>query len=351
MAEHQTIKPEGVASTAAVALESQLILPAAFQRETFDAYKGKKNDTVNVTVPGILPWHEKDFRFDRATGGGLTYDLYNERSYPVKLGRWGYSAVGMTAEQIDFDFGSATALATSQGEAIGKGINAAAAEFAAADSLYDVVMGVSEESLDQGLVAIRQTLRKFKVPTASLTAFVGANWEAALALDDRLNLASNVGNSLADNAFNSASLGARRKFNFVVCDELADDDMIVMSEGAFVFANAAPTAPKQSAAFAANGSYEGVSVMWVRQWDTDDLEEKSVFTTWYGFRELRDPIITLKDDANGTPQRALSDNEYFVRAIKVKLNGTGAYGANSADLATVSGVPAASLTVAAPPAA
>jgi hypothetical protein len=45
VAEHIVVKPEKIAATAAVALEQSLVVPALFQREGIDQYKGAENDT------------------------------------------------------------------------------------------------------------------------------------------------------------------------------------------------------------------------------------------------------------------------------------------------------------------
>lgn len=349
MAEHTVIKPEDISRLGVTAFEQELVIPQAFLRETFDNYKGKKDDTVNVVVPGVLNWEVKDFRFDRSTDSGLNYDTYSERTYPVKLGQWGIQATGLNAEQADFDFQSWTKLAPLQGQAIGRGVNAEATKYAAQDSIYDITIGVDESALDAGLVRTRKVFRKCFVDDDILTAFVGSDWEEALALDDRLNLAQNVGDNLAQSAFTSNSLGTRRRFNFVAASGLAADEMIVVSHGAFVMANAAPSNPG-SAPFWSTATDNGVSLAWTRHYNKDEFRDESVMSTWYGFRHISDPLRKVEDDANGLSQIKQTDTEYFVRAMKVTLNGTGAFsdydgGTSTSELGTFIGVDQADLTV------
>ena len=81
---HDVVKPEQIAATAAVALEEALVIPAIFQREGIDQFKGAKNDAINVKVEGVLPFRSYGFRNDRSTE--IQFDTYAEKTVQVTFG-------------------------------------------------------------------------------------------------------------------------------------------------------------------------------------------------------------------------------------------------------------------------
>lgn len=138
MAEHVVIKPEKIAATAAVALEQSLVVPALFQREGIDQFKGAKNDTINVKVEGVLPFRTYGFRNNRATA--IQFDEYAEKTVAVQFGGDIYSAVKLTDEQRDFDLDGWAKLMAKQTEAIGRGLERQAVN-ALLDESYAVTLG------------------------------------------------------------------------------------------------------------------------------------------------------------------------------------------------------------------
>jgi len=315
---HQVVKPEKIAAVAAVLLEQNLVVPGVFQREGIDQFKGADDDTINVVVEGILPYRSYGWRNDRSAS--LQFDEYKERKIPVTFGGDIYSGVRLTDEQNDFDLEGWTKLARKQTEAIGSGLEAKAiAHLLGAD--YEVILGVPEEYAEAGLmrralIRAREALNKLRAPGATRTLLVGTEWEAALLEDEKLNLASNVGESEAVSSLREATIGRRYGFDIVVAPELPANEAYALVDSAFIFATGAPSVP-QSVPFGATASHNGVALTWLRDYETEKRRDRSVFNTYQGFRSVTDVLAGVSKD--GSVEEG--EYEHFVRAIKLELGG------------------------------
>ncbi|QNE75317.1 hypothetical protein F0344_12440 [Streptomyces finlayi] len=316
--EHDVVKPDKIAATAAVALEESLVVPAVFQREGIDQFKGAKDDAINVKVEGVLPYRTYGWRNDRSTE--IQFDTYAERTVQVNFGGDVYSGVQLTDEQNEMDLQGWAKLMAKQTEAVGKGL-----EYQAVDYLlnapYEVTLGgaVSGRSLRKTLIRAREVMNKLRVPKEGRTLLIGSGWENELLSDADLNLAVNVGEAEAVSALREATLGRRYGFNIVTSDELPADFAVAMVSSAFIFATGAPSVP-QSVPFGASASYNGVALRWIRDYDSTRLMDRSIVNTYKGFRTVSDFLIG-RDNANPS-QGFVSEHEHFVRAIKLDLDAT-----------------------------
>lgn len=342
---HQVVKPEKIAATAAVLLEESLVVPAVFQREGIDAFKGADDDTVNVIVEGILPYRQYGWRNDRSTS--IQFDEYKERKIGVKFGGDIYSGVRLTDEQNDMDLDGWTKLARKQTEAIGSGLEEKAIEhLTTAD--YSVVLATPTDYAERGLmrksiIQARAALNKLRAPGTRRTLIVGTNWEQALLEDEKLNLAQNVGEAEAVSALREATIGRRYGFDIIVSQELDSDEAYALVDNAFIFLTGAPSVP-QSVPFGATASYEGVALTWLRDYETEKRRDRSVFNTYQGFRSVTDILAGVSKDG------AVIEGEYehFVRGIKLTLGGeskipqksggTGAEAKKANELASLTGI-------------
>ena len=316
---HQVVKPEKIAATAAVLLEQSLVIPAAFQREGIDQFKGTDKDTINVVVEGVLPYRTYGWRNDRSQS--LVFDEYKERTVPVSFGGDVYNAVRLTDEQNDFDLAGWTKLARKQTEALGAGLEREAIKHMLA-AKYSVSLATAVDAAEQGkmrssLIRARAALNKLRAPGTKRTLFVGTDWEQALLEDEKLNLASNVGESEAVSALREATLGRRYGFDIVVAQELPADEAYAMVDSAFIFATGAPSVP-QSVPFGATASHEGVALTWLRDYETEKRRDRSVFNTYQGFRSVTDVLAGVDAETN---QGFVGEYEHFVRGIKLTLGG------------------------------
>jgi hypothetical protein len=326
---HNVVKPEKIAAVAAVALEEQLIVPAVFRREGIDAYKGAKDDTINVTVEGVLPYRSYGWRADRTAE--VVFDEYTERKVGVQFGGDIYSAVKLTDEQNDFDLPGWSKLATKQTEAIGRGLEYQATQ-AAANAPFEVAVTLNEADLKGGLIALRQVMNRLRIQ-GPRTLLVGTDIEAALLSDDKLNLASNVGEGEAVSALREATLGKRFGFDFVVAGELAASTGVAMVDSAFIFATGAPSVP-QSVPFGATASHNGVAIRWIRDYDSTRFQDRSIFNTYKGFRHVDDPLV----GTDGAGQAFVSTANHFVRAVKVVLGTVLDIEVSNTELSNITGI-------------
>ncbi|MGW3323887.1 hypothetical protein [Streptomyces virginiae] len=325
MAEHIVVKPEKIAATAAVALEQALVVPALFQREGIDQYKGSENDTINVKVEGVLPFRTYGWRNNRSSP--ITFDEYAERTVAVQFGGNIYSAVKMTDEQRDFDLNGWAKLMAKQTEAVGRGLERGAVD-TLKNQTYAVTLGgavdadgagsgTAVRSLRKTLIKARDVLNKFMIPKVGRVLLVGSDWEMALLSDPDLNLASNVGDAEAVSSLHEATIARRYGFDIVVSQEVAPDAAYAMHRSAFIFATGAPSVP--ASVTGGSASANGVAIRWLQDYDANYLTDRSVVNTYKGFRSVKDQLMGV-DDVTG--QAFVSEHEHFVRAIKLDLDAT-----------------------------
>jgi hypothetical protein len=143
--------------------------------------------------------------------------------------------------------------------------------------------------------------------------------ELALLDDDKLNLASSVGDAEAQSALKEATLGKRSGFTFVSAGELPADEAVASAGNAFIFATGAPAVPQTTAVTGATAAYNGVALRWLRDYELTKTRERSLVSTFAGFRHVDDVLIGM-DQATGA--RFVSTHVHFVRAIKLVLDGT-----------------------------
>ena len=333
---HTPVKPEKLAAAAVGMLEQELLIPNLFLKEGIDQFKGAKDDTVSVKVEGVLPFHEYGWRNNRASG--ITFDEYAERKIAVAFGGNFYSAVKLTDEQADMDFAGRSALLRPQIKAVARGLGRAAVTKLTAQT-YNVVIGNAERNLRGALIEARRVLNAFHAPAEGRVFVCGTNFESALLNDDKLNLASNVGDAEAEAALKAATIGARFGFRIVVDQTIGADDAYAMHPSAFIFLNAAPSVPA-SVKMGATSSFEGIAVRYLQDYDPNYLQDRSVVNTYAGFREVKDVLVGW-DAGNGT--EVVSTSEYLVRAIKLTLDGASNYPAAASELSTITGISDASV--------
>lgn len=338
MAEHTIIKPQKIANAAVGLLAAELVLPNIFHKEGIDQFKGSDQDTVTVKVPGVLPFHEYAWRNDRSSG--ITFDTYVETKVAVAFQGNVYSAVKVTDEQMDFDLpGGISDILPAQAKAVGRGLQRRATR-ALTGATYAVVVGKAQTNtyggggLRSALIEARRVLNAFNVPDEQRYLVCGTDFEAALLSDDKLNLAQNVGDSEAVAALKTATIGDRYGFRIVVDNTIGVAEAYAMVGSAFVFLSGAPSVPA-SVPFGATASYEGIALRWVRDYDSEHMQDRSVVNTYAGFRSVEDSLVGW-DDANN--KETISSVQHFVRAIKLHLTAASVYPAVADELSTITGV-------------
>ena len=311
---HEIVKPEKLAATAVGLLERSLVVPSLMARKTFDEYRGAKGDTLNMIVPGVLPARKYGWRNDRTNP--LVLDQYKDRKIAVTMGGDAYSFVALTDEQKDMDFQGWGTLLAAQNRAI-----AAQVEYDAVDTVrtatYSFELGAREDQLLKDIVEGRRILNALNIPTTERFLLVGSDIDAIMQLDDRFNLASNIGDAGASSALQDATIGKVKGFTIVQSDDIASDEFYMFDGSAFALLNAAPSVPDSIKA-GGTSSLNGLAVRWMRDYSADYLTDRSLVNTWYGFQSVTDPIVYW--DSAGQ-REVVSESEYLVRGIKGKLGG------------------------------
>lgn len=337
---HQVVKPEKLVAASAGFLEQELVIPRLFQREGIDQYKGASDDSVSVKVEGVLPFRDYEWRAGLpgsstpGTRPAITFDDYAERKITVSFGGNVYSAVKVTDEQNDMDLDGWAKLLRPQVKAVARGLQRRAINALTGASFNVVVGGVATQGFRAALIEARRVLNAFQVPDGARYLIVGSDFEAQMLNDDSLTLAQNVGDSNADSALRNATLGKLFGFTVISDPTIPSGVAYAMVDSAFVFASAAPSVPQS--VLGATTAFEDIAVRWVRDYDSSHMEERSVVNTYAGFRAVED-VLVYWDNGNNT--EVVSDDEYFVRAIKLDLTANSAYPIAGTDtLATITGV-------------
>lgn len=330
---HQKIKPQHVADTYVGLIYDELLLPNLITPGSFDGFKGKQNDTVNVKVPGLLPARSYAFRNDR-DNDGIQFDQYAETTVALTFtaGRI-YSAVEVTDEQNDFDQTTVDFLAPTQARAVARGMeNDTANTMRNAD--YEVVVGGAEKDPYRALVEARKLLNKFRVQGAR-NLVVGTDFEAALLLDKRFTAAVSSGDE-AGGVLRSGNIGNWVGFNIFVSDLIEPDEAIAFTDTSFAFAVAAPYVPG-SVPFGATAASDGYALRWIRDYDLRYVVDRSLVDCYFGSRQIKDRGWVVNEIAADKPKSAgkggagtvinekvweekVLPGEYNVRSFKVKLD-------------------------------
>ncbi|QXE37127.1 hypothetical protein KQY30_25815 [Streptomyces sp. GMY02] len=318
-------------NTAVGMLEQELLIPNLFQKQGIDQFKGADNDTISMKVEGILPFHDYAWRNDRSTP--IQFDEYSERKIAVTFGGNSYSAVKLTDEQNDFDIDQWSKLLRPQVKAVSRGLQRRAVKTLTSQQ-YAVTIGNASQNLRSALIEARRVLNAFHAPKEGRYLLVGSDFESALLNDEKLNLAQNVGDSEAESALRTATLGERFGFRIVVDQTIPSDAAYAFASSGFIFLSGAPSVP-QSVPYGATTSFEGIALRWIRDYDSLYLQDRSVVNTYNGFRSVTD-ILVGWDEVN--EKEVISSQEHFVRGIRIQLDGMSDYPAAASELAKITGV-------------
>ncbi|MFD7738052.1 hypothetical protein [Kitasatospora sp. NPDC059800] len=329
--QHQVVKPQKLVNTAVGMLEQELLIPNLFQKQGVDQFRGTDKDTISMKVEGILPFHDYAWRNDRSQP--IQFDEYAERTIAVSFGGNSYSAVKLTDEQNDFDIDQWSKLLRPQVKAVGRGLQRRAVKTLTGQQ-YNVTIGNAQQNLRSALIEARRVLNAFHAPREGRYLLVGSDFESALLNDDKLNLAQNVGDSEAESALRTATIGERMGFRIVVDQTIPADSAYAFASSAFIFLSGAPSVP-QSVPYGATTSFEGIALRWIRDYDSLYLQDRSVVNTYNGFRSVTDILVGWDDAAE---KEVISSQEHFVRGIKLTLDGKSDYPAAASELAKITGV-------------
>lgn len=338
--EHGVVKPQKIVDLATGMLEQELVIPNLFQKEGVDNFKGTENDTYNVKVEGVLPFHDYEWRSGKGPGEGpnaggpyngrqkVQFDLYEERTYPVQFQGRVFNGVAITDEQADFDLDRWGKLLSPQVKAIARGLQRRAVNTLTGQT-YPVVIGDAAANLRGAFLEARRVLNKFNVPTEGRYMVVGSDVEALILSDENLALTAAVSDARAESALAEASIGRLFGFNVIVDQTIAADEAFAFSGNGFIFLNAAPSVPNSKKGNGATQSLDGISMRWMTSYDDDYFVDRSTVDTYAGFREVTDVLVGWNPVAE---KEVISSKEHFVRGIKIELDGASVYPTATIDM-------------------
>lgn len=316
--EHALVKQEKFAPAVAGFVQKKVVLPNLFTRKGFDDFKGAIGDTLNMKVPGKLPFRTYEFRNDRSEP--IQYDVYEEHKIALKITGQKYSAVRITDEQKDFDLDQGWApLLEEQAAAVARGV-----EFECYSALtsapYEVEIGMNEDAPRFAITEARRVLNRFQAEPGNRVLLVGSDVDLVMQNDPHFNLAMNVGDVAASSALQNAIIGRYKGFTVIQHSDIAPDEAYAMTPDAFALLLAAPSAPT-GAPQASTVAWNGYAFRWICDYDTDYQYDRSVVSTWVGTQSVKD--VLAGTDKNG--QAIRTEDAHFIRAIKLKLGGTSKY--------------------------
>ncbi len=294
------LKAEVIAATALGLLERELVLSNLVWANAGFDFAGAKNDSVTIRVPAVLDAREQDWR--AANPADIVLDNVTESSLNVSLNKDIYSAVQVTDEELTLDikdFGAQ--ILQPQVSAVARAIDTGVANLIQG-ATYNSTVTLDAADPWSGVIDARAALNKQNVPFASRTLLVGADVETALLKSERI---SKVDQSGADSALRDATLGNLGGFKVVTSNTIDPKSAFAFVPSAFVLATRAPAIPG-GVAFGASQSYNGLSMRWIKDYDSAKLRDRSIVNIYAGFNVMTDKL-------NGTGAAKL------LRAVKLTL--------------------------------
>jgi hypothetical protein len=284
-------------------------------------FTGALNDTVNLRVPARRVARKRTLR----AGTAIVNDVSTEFSVPVKLDTDVYNGAPITDEELTLDITDfATQVLNPQVRAVVEGIEEEIAdEIEGADyvgrNLLDPTNGafVVSGATDWYRVAARaaRLLDDMNVPTSDRTLLVGGEVKEQITLDERFIRADSVGAEGANQLLRERTIGRIAGFNVVYSPFIGSNDAYAYHRTAFVLVTRAPAVPA-GVAFAQTrsagapggnvGSYGGLAVRWIRDYDYTNTTDRSLVNTWVGTATVEDAVTPTDPESATALYRAVA---------------------------------------------
>lgn len=311
------LKAEKIVSQGLGLLQRELILPRLVQRYGEADFRGAKNDTINIRIPSLLQGREYTFRTRSAP---IVVDDLDETTIAITLDKHVYSAVGVTDEELTLDIVSwGEQVARPQIRAVAEKLEGyIATAMAGATYRHTVTYApplnpdADDTSFYQAAVAARKYLNQENVPAAGRVIVLGSNVEEKALQSPHLIKANEAA---SDDALREAVIGRIAGFTVIGNVNSVDPDFAVaMHPTAFAFGNVAPVVPAGATA-GATLVFDSLAMRWVRDYDSDYLRDRSVYSAFAGAasvddgRDLESPV--------GSGWGELTDEN--VRAVEIEF--------------------------------
>ena len=322
---HLKVKPQVLADAAVEALTDQLnISQTVTHGADYTSFDGSANQTITKRVKGTLPIREYAVGNDRTEE--IVTDEYSEQTVNVTVARTRpYSAVRLTDEQKDWDFGGGWGdLILTQTEGMAQylengvlnQIEKAPYELVklldASAAAKTSAKNVGENAIYNFFVQLQLAMRKMRNPDAQFTAQVGSSIAELLMTNAALDKEAGTG----VNALSTATIGKLANITFELNMSIPHDVGYIYGKSAVVVHSSTATVPN-SVPFGATASANGWAVRWLMDYETGRLTDRSVIDCFSGYQYTKDHL-TVRDQ-QGIAH--VGDQDYFVRGVKFGLKG------------------------------
>lgn len=258
---NETIKAAQIVEAAVLLLQREIVLPRLVWRMADANFQGALDDTITLRVPAVLDASSRTMRSDTA----LVFGDFAETAVPVQLNTHVYSGLKIRDEELTLDIRNfAAQVLAPQIRAVAEGLeDVIATALAAADAdatSIDFVEG-TDEPFDV-LVDARRALNLLNVPMEGRVFLMGANVEAAVLKDDKIN---QVNTSGTDSALREATINRLSGFTLVTSNAIDPDAAYAFHRTAIALGMVAPSLP-DGAASKARVSLEGLAMRYLRDY-------------------------------------------------------------------------------------
>lgn len=299
------LKPGQIVSAGLGVLERQIVLPGLISSDASQYFSAQspQNDTVSIRVDGRTV--ARDFQWRGAGAGDSTVTMsdLNEFKVDVKLDTHPYNAVQLTDYELTLDIRDFTQqVIVPQTRAVAERIE---------DKIAGVISGATystegQVSIENGkfyeaAVDARKVLNDNNVPQDGRVFIVGTNVEAEILKSDQFKHANLSGDSTA---LRNATIGSVAGFQVVVCNSIGADEAYAYHRSAFQAAYRVPQAAL-GGVDTASGSYAGIALRWLKDYDSSKLTNRSIFDTFFGVNVVEDPDDYTDPESTTSLKRAV----------------------------------------------
>ncbi|WP_052509603.1 P22 phage major capsid protein family protein [Kitasatospora griseola] len=294
---------EKLAATALPLLQRSLIMANLVDTQNGADFKGALGDVLNIRRPAVLAAASE--AITRSKSRSIQTQNIVESTIQVKLTTHLYSAVDITDAEATLDIESfADQVLHPQVQSI-----AWANDLFVRDALetlpalkdktgatvtipLDADPEIQAKNIRLIIPLLRKKLNDNHVPSQGRVLVVGTELESYIIRDPHLTRLDQSG---ATSALREASIGRLYGFDIVVSDVINPGEMIALHPTAFKLAMIAPVAPA-GAAFATSQSANGVSMRYIRDYNSDKAMDRSFLSVYVGISPILDPLFNAKGE-------------------------------------------------------
>lgn len=262
-----------VAATALSVLARQLVLPATVYRSAESDFSGRVGDTVTIRKPASL-----SSRTYASRTSAIVVDDLTETGVPVSIDANIYSAVEITDEQMEFEVDNFSAqVVAPQLRAVAEGAeNLLAADFNSLSGSINIKADGTDVIAQ--VIEANKVLNQKNVPQGGRYLAVSPTVQAFLLNSE---LVQRVDQSGTDTALRQATITRLFGFDIFVSNALTDGSAVAYSKDAFAFCMKAPRVPVGAVA-GSSMSYQGLSLRWMADYQSDYLQDRSIVSVLCG---------------------------------------------------------------------